>query len=352
MGKKVLIVAPGKKAMDELVKRVKTLYHLDILPPGHKKSIGVDGIITSGLLNRKDIKDLSLRGAFEEQMKTYDIVLVDEVEYTINPSGEYIFSCLSNAERFYAFSGTADKQGGEMISFINGLSEVVCNNRDLIKWFGPSLVYRMPLTLEIDAIEVQTSALDLIDFNEEELNEGNVYMNVMNRIWTEPGVCNLIVRIAKKYPKLFIPINNLTYILTEWINNYFLGKFRVLLVCAEGYVYYDLEGKKTVLTLQEACDKIKSNEVDIIPSTASGYRALDFPDLENILLIQGKVAGVVLQSVGRVARGKHMNIITLGSKSKKNIPIFSKGAIGRNEMIHNYYKYCNIVDSIVYEDNL
>ena len=132
MGKKVLIVAPGKKAMDELVKRVKTLYHLDILPPGHKNSIGVDGIITSGLLNRKDIKDLSVRGAFEEQMKTYDIVLVDEVEYTINPAGEFIFSCLSNAERFYAFSGTADKQGGEMISFINGLSEVVCNNRDLI----------------------------------------------------------------------------------------------------------------------------------------------------------------------------------------------------------------------------
>lgn len=338
--------------MDELVKRVKSLYSLDVVSPGHKKSIGIDGIITSGLMNRGDIKDIVERDKFELLMKTYDVVLVDEVEYTINPSGEYLYSVL-NADRFYAFSGTADKKGGEMISFVNGLSEVVCNNKDLIKWFGPSLVYRMPLTIKIDSIEVQTSCLDLIKFDATDFSEdSNVYMNVMNRIWTDPNVCDLVVKIAKKYPKLFIPINNLNSILSEWIDKYFLGKFRVLLVCGEGYIYYDLQGNKTKLTLQESCDKIKNNEVDIIPSTSSGYRALDFPNLENILLIQGKVAGVVLQSVGRVARGNHMNIITLGSKSKKNIPVFSKGAKGRNEMIHEYYKYCDITDSIIYEENL
>lgn len=339
--------------MDELVKRVKSLYNLDILSPGHKKSIGIDGIITSGLMNRSDIKDLNERTKFEALMKTYDVVLVDEVEYTINPSGEYLFSTLTSASRFYAFSGTADKKGGEMISFVNGLSDVVCNNKDLVKWFGPSLVYRMPLTIKIDAIEVQTSCLDLIKFDPEDFGEDqNVYMNVMNKIWTDPNVCNLVVKIAKKYPKLFIPINNLNSILSEWIEKYFIGKFRVLLVCGEGYIYYDLQGNRSKLTLQESCDKIKNNEVDIIPSTSSGYRALDFPNLENILLIQGKVAGVVLQSVGRVARGSHMNIITLGSKSKKRIPVFTKGAEGRDEMIHEYYKYCDITDSIIFEESL
>lgn len=353
IGKKVLLVAPGKKAMDELVKRVKSLYGIDIVSPGDSKSIGVDCIITSGLMNRSDIKDLNERAKFETLMKTYEVVLVDEVEYTVNPSGEYLYSTLATAERIYAFSGTADKKGGEMISFVNGLSEVVCNNKDLIKWFGPSLVYRMPLTIKIDTIEVKTSCLDLIQFDPADFGEDqNVYMNVMNKIWTDPNVCNLVVKIAKKYPKLFIPINNLTSILTEWIDNYFKGKFRVLLVCGEGYIYYDLQGNKTKLTLQESCDKIRNNEVDIIPSTSSGYRALDFPNLENILLIQGKVAGVVLQSVGRVARGNHMNIITLGSKSKKNIPVFTKGAKGRDEMIHEYYKYCDITDSIIFEENL
>ena len=339
--------------MDELVKRVKSLYNLDVLPPGHKNSIGIDGIITTGLLNRSDVKDAKKRPAFEALMKTYDVVLVDEVEYTINPSGEYLFSTLLGASRFYAFSGTADKTGGEMISFVNGLSDVVCNNKDLIKWFGPSLVYRMPLTIKIDAIEVQTASLDLIKFEQSDFSEdSNVYMNVMNRIWTDPNVCKLVVKIAERFPKLFIPINNLNSILNEWIDNYFKGKFRVLLVCGEGYIYYDLQGNKSKLTLQESCDKIQNNEVDIIPSTSSGYRALDFPNLENILLIQGKVAGVVLQSVGRVARGNHMNIITLGSKSKKRIPIFSKGSEGRDEMIHGYYKYCDIVDSIIYEEQL
>lgn len=350
IGKRVLIVAPGKKAMEELVKRCKSLYNLDI----PSQDLSINCIITSGLLNRNDIKDLNERAKFETLMKTYDAVLVDEVEYTINPSGEYLFSTLCSAERFYAFSGTADKVGGEMISFVNGLSEVVMNNKDLVKWFGPSLIHRMPLSsIKVDYIAVRTSCLDLVKFEPDDFKtDSNIYLNIMNRIWTDPYVCRLIVQIAKKYPKLFIPINNLTSILTEWIDNYFIGKFRILLVCAEGFIYYDLEGNKTKLNLSESCEKIKNNEVDIIPSTSSGYRALDFPNLENILLIQGKVAGVVLQSVGRVARGKHMNIITLESKSDKNIPVFTKGCAERNEMIHGYYKYCEVVDSVIYEEQL
>lgn len=349
VGKRVLIVAPGKKAMDELVKRCKALYNLDIPSP----DLSINCIITSGLLNRNDIKDLNKRTEFENLMKTYDVVLVDEVEYTMNSSGEYLFSTLATAERFYAFSGTADKQGGEMISFVNGLSDVVCNNKDIIKWFGPSLVFRMPLTIKIDMIEVQTYSLDAITFDPGDFSDDqNVYTNVMNKIWTNPEVCKLVVKIAKRFPKLFIPINNLRSILNEWITKYFIGVFRILLVCGEGYIYYDLQGNKQSLTLAESCEKIKNNEVDIIPSTSSGYRALDFPNIENILLIQGKIAGVVLQSVGRVARGNHMNIITLASKFEKNIPIFTKGSKSRNEMIHKYYKYCEILDSRIFEEDL
>ena len=115
---------------------------------------------------------------------------------------------------------------------------------------------------------------------------------------------------------------------------------------------YDLEGNKSNLTLQEASDYIARGEVDVIPSTSSGYRALSFDSLENIFLIQGNIAGVVLQCIGRVARGTHMNIISLDSMFGSRIPVYSKGQDERNEMIKSYYKYCNITESTVLESKL
>ena len=82
-------------------------------------------LITSGLLKRNDIKDLNKLQEFTKLLKSYDVVLVDEVEYTINPSGEFLYERLSGASYFYGFSGTADKSNGNMISFINGLSDIV-----------------------------------------------------------------------------------------------------------------------------------------------------------------------------------------------------------------------------------
>ena len=147
-------------------------------------------------------------------------------------------------------------------------------------------------------------------------------------------------------------MNNLNAVLKYWIDNYFVGQLRVLLVSGEGYSYYDLQGNKTMLSLQESCDYIKAGLVDVIPSTSSGYRALDFPGLENILLTSGKVAGVTLQCIGRVARNKHMNIITLAPFSKRKIPVYSKGAETRSEMFKQYYKYCEITSYSFNEDQL
>lgn len=297
--------------------------------------------------------DPNLLPQFEALLKTYEVVLVDEVEYTINDSGHFLFKRLGGAEIMYAFSGTADKERGELISFTNGLSEVITRNKDLVSYFGPSLVHRVPLTMDIDNITVLTSALDAIKFDMNSFSDTkNVYQEVTNTIWTDPGICKLVVKIAKRFPKLYIPINSLKEVLYNWIDNYFKGVLRVLLVCGEGYIYYDLQGNQSKLTLDEACEKIKNNEVDVIPATSSGYRALDFPGLENILLVQGKVAGVVLQCGGRVCRGQHANIISIDSISGKKIPIYSKGKEGRDEMFNSYYKYCNITESTIIEDNL
>lgn len=349
LGKKILLVTPGKKAKDELVKRCKSAFGLDV--PSKDGRIGC--IITTGLTNRKDYRDVSKRKQLAAKLSQYDWVLADEVEYTINDAGEFIYSSVLGATNLYGFSGTSDKDKAESITFINGLSDVIARNKVLVKYFGPNLVYRMPLGKEISDIVIKTEALDRIVWTTEDFAEnGNLYIRVITKIWTTREVCLVIKKLIKKYPKLFIPINNLSSILTEWINNYFLGNFRVLLVCGEGYIYYDLSGNKTKLTLQEACDYINKDLVDVIPSTSAGYRALDFPNLENIMLVEGLKAGVVLQSIGRIARGDHMNIITLSPLSGKRIPVYSSSDESRKELYQGYYKFCNVTNSTILEDNL
>lgn len=345
LGKKVLLVTPGSKARDELVKRCKIRFNLEA---SGKIGDQLTCIITSGLLNRKDFKDEKLLKGIEKELTNYDVVLVDEVEYTINPSGKFLYDRLIGAKVFYGFSGTSDKYSAQALTFNNGLSEDIIRNKDLISYFGPTLIYRMPLNIKVDSISIRTESLNHLKFTESDFSQDqNIYMTVMNKIWTSDEVCKDIVKIAEHYPKMFIPINNLTEIINTWIDKYFLKKFRILLVCGEGYIYYDKKGNRSSLTLEEACDYIKNDLVDVIPSTSAGYRALDFPNLENILLIQGNRAGVTLQAVGRVARGTHMNIISLEPAFPAKIPIYSKGAEGRDEMIKGYYKYCEINDITV-----
>lgn len=352
IGKSVLIVTPNKKPNEEVVKRCKTAFNLTV----PSDDLRINSIITNGLLNRNDIKNPESLAQYEELWKNYQVVLCDEVEYTINPGGKFLYDRLTGAECLYGFSGSADKTGGEMITFQDGLSDVVIRNKDLIKYFGPSLVYRRPVTLNIDYISVLTPSLNSVDLKDIKFsgsnNSENIYLKLMTRLWTNPSVCRTLVNAIKRYPKMYIPMNNLNEIIKCWIENYFIGVFRILLICHEGYVYYDLEGNRTVLKdLSQACDYVRDGLVDVIPSTSSGFRALDLPGLENIGLFAGKVAGVTLQTVGRTARGTHMNIITFKPMSKR-IPIYSKGLEEREEMIHEYYKYCNIKDIEITEELL
>lgn len=73
--------------------------------------------------------------------------------------------------------------------------------------------------------------------------------------------------------------------------------------------------------------------VDIIPSTAAGFRALDLPGLENILLVSNINAGSVLQQLGRTARGTNMNVLALNLKYRKESRYIQKDS--NKEM--NYY---------------
>lgn len=47
-----------------------------------------------------------------------------------------------------------------------------------------------------------------------------------------------------------------------------------------------------------------------------------------------------------------MNIIALEPKLRKRIPVYTKGFEHRKEMIEQYYKYCEITNIEINEENL
>lgn len=336
--KKILVLVPSTKCKDELVKRC-ACDRFGIKVPSTDGRIGL--VNTAGVSRSKKFNDPEDMKVTKAEMANYDCILADEVEYVMSPGGHKVLDMCINASMRYGFSGTADKIGGRMITFANGLTDVVTDNSDLIGYFGQALVFRLATHLEVNMINIKTTCFSKLIFDEDDfLGDDNIYLNVLTRTWTEPDVCNFITKLIPYYPQLFIPVNNLANIISNWIDGYWRGKYRVLLISGAGYIYHDLDGSQRTLNLSEACDMINQNKVDVIPSTASGYRALDLPGLTNILLIQGKIGGVVLQSVGRVARGKVTNIITL--KPTNVVPIYSKGARDRAKMIKECYKYCQI----------
>jgi hypothetical protein len=353
LGKRVLLITPGAKARDELVKRCRAVFNLSVSDKEKDVNGELDCIITSGLTNSKRVKDDNKRQDFLKLLSQYDVILLDEVEYCMNDGGKFLLDNCINAERVYGFSGTSDKKLGRVLSFSEGLSDPILDNRDLVSYIGPSLVYRMPLNNIVNVVKVKTMALDNIKLDYDKINDsGNKYNEITNQIWTDDEVCKVICKVIRSYPMLYIPINNLNGVIKHWIENYFLGHFRVLLICGEGYLYYDLDRTTKKLTLEEACEYARNGLVDVMPSTSSGYRALDIPKLKNIFLISTLLASNSLQAIGRVAREKEMNIISLAPVGNKKIPIYTKSDEKRLEMVHNYYQFCDINEIEVFEYNM
>lgn len=350
LGEPTLVVAPSIKARDELIKRYRMRFN-ESLPIGWDGDLGI--VITAGILQRKVIKDSKLAKIEKIKLKKFKNILVDETEYCVNDGGCWLFDIVSTtAERMYGFSGSADKFNGECISFSNGINGTVMDNCKVVKYFGPSLVHRQPVSNKVNLIAVKTSALDLIEFGENEIfDDENVYAQINSALWTNPGVVSVIEKIIKKYPKLYIPINNLETIINYWVECW-KGKFSILVIRHGGYYYYDKSGNMTIVDLEGAVDLMRENQVDVIPSTSSGFRALDFPGLQNMLMVAGKNAGVVLQTVGRTARMPEMNILYLSPKHYKIIPIYTKSNRHRLDMLKKYYKYSEINEIKIEEEDL
>lgn len=337
---KILILVPSIKCKDEIVKRCKTKFSIDI----PSETIGL--IVTSGVTSSKRFNDPNLLNKTREEMSSYKWIIADEVEYTVNKGGIKVLEMCTNSEHRYGFSATADKVGGKMITFAEGITDIVTRNKYLISYYGQSLIYRVPLHLKINMVNIKTKCFNSINITKSDLNcDSNVYLTVLRKLWTSDDTCDQITRIIKYYPKLFIPINDLQEVIGNWIDNWWRDKYNILLISGGGYIYYEVGNPRyRKVSLEEACDLINNDKVDVIPSTSSGYRALDLPGLTNILMIQGNIAGVYIQSIGRVARGSDVNILTLIPDPYRVIPVYTKGLNLRDENTRELYKYSKITD--------
>lgn len=337
---KILILVPSIKCKDEIVKRCESKFSIEI--PNDR--IGL--IVTSGVTSSKRFNEPNLLKETKKEMESYKWIIADEVEYTVNKGGIKVLDMCINSDHRYGFSATADKIGGKMISFSEGITDIVTRNRSLIGYYGQSLIYRVPLHLKINMISIKTECFNNIRITKSDKNkDSNIYLTVLRKLWTNPDTCDQITRLIKYYPKLFIPINDLHEVINNWIDNWWRDKYNILLISGGGYIYYEKGNPDTRnVGLKEACDLINNNLVDVIPSTSSGYRALDLPGLTNILMIQGNIAGVYIQSIGRVARGSDVNIITLIPDPYRVIPVYTKGLNLRDENTRELYKYSKITD--------
>ena len=97
LGKKVVLITPGKKAADELCKRIKSLYNITLPTPDGR----LQNIITQGILNRKDIKDPTKLMLLEKEWRSVDVILSDESEYSVNSDGgQFLLDRFTGAQKW------------------------------------------------------------------------------------------------------------------------------------------------------------------------------------------------------------------------------------------------------------
>lgn len=268
------------------------------------------------------------------------MVISDEVDCSTSESAWSCYIPVSNPEcRWYGFSATAEKLNADRLDIRENLKCIHTESTIyVISFFGMSWVFDKPRNYDIDIIEVPNIGLRAIsvELNENVDSETNVYNQIVNYVFSHEEYLRTIDYILGRYKKLFIPINNLTYI--DNIYNVFGDKYKVASISGEGY-YHNKEG---MIDLDKLKYLMEENQIDILLSSASGFKGLDFRGMPNVLLTLGNQAGIVLQYLGRITRQKHFRIFTITAGGNWKIPIITNTNINQLKLICSYYEDCNI----------
>ena len=333
-GRTVLITAGGGKVVEEIQTRIEERNSELNLPAYWDSNSKINVIYPNGFANSH---------TFNPDDKFFDevsIVIADEVEGSVSDSAWAVYQSIKNpACYWYSFSATAEKETAgrldirENLSCIKGESSIY-----VIDLFGMSYVFEKPINFQIDLIEVSHKGLRAIsqDIIEENFSDTSVYRDITNYIFSHREYLRCIDYILKMYGKLFIPINNLEFI--ELLIERYSDKYKIGTITGEGYWSSD-EG---MVSLERLKELIAENKIQLLLTSSSGFKGIDFRGMPNALVTLGTKASTVIQYIGRVARQNKFKVFVITPGGQWKLPIYSKHISTQLKLITDYYENCEI----------
>jgi hypothetical protein len=330
IGKTVLIVAGGKKAKDEIWLRINNKAPEITLPDYWNSDSNINIIAPNGFVQSNEFDEN------DDFFKRVDVLLADEVEMTVSESMWSIFACLKNCEYWYGVGATAEERTGKRIDIRYQIQNVLSKRTQwVVDIFGMATVFRKPQNYKININLLENKGLREIDF--EAVGDSDAFYSEMTTcILSNEEYLNSIDYILRNSKSLYIPINNLNFI--NLICDRYSDKYKIATITGEGY-WHSVEGWINLELLKELSSE---NQIQLLLSTVSGFRATDFRGINNILLTLGVKASSVLQYIGRVARQDAFNIWYITAGGNWKIPIYTKTNQIQLDMIYEYYKDCLI----------
>lgn len=283
-------------------------------------------------------------------------VLADEVEHCVNDTIKNVYnSILSGVEYMYGFSATTDKKEAKPIgncseSYDIEYMNTVGRNKDLVRYFSCTSVYRKPTRFSIELINVKSS----LSFDGIGYDNNYEYSEIIYELFTDESFCKLLEKICMSQDLIYVPMLRLQ-VIDYWIKNYFKREeYYVMTICSRGFsIYCNGELVSDKLKLSDVSYMINEGMINLIIGTRSSYNSLDFPRLNKVVTLYSKTANVVLQTIGRAARSGSFKVYNISTY--KNIPIYTNDSRKRIKLIKDYYSNSNIkeieVDERFFEKN-
>lgn len=362
----VLIVTPSSVALDEIKYRLYDRFNIDLDYFDYESNINainLNGFLRSGMYDNT-----------HEYWSNNFWILADEVEHCCSESAMEFFESLHHVKRMYGFSATADKKNAEPIysrvsdEFLNSdkllnltsattnvfnnrqlycklineesarVRDIMGRNKYLVGYFGTSVVFKKPSKFNITLIDIMST----ISSDDIEIPKEYDYNEIIYSLFTDDRLCRLLESIVFKEGMTFIPMFRLQ-VVDYWIDNYFKKKdFLVLVISGRGYELYENGVYLNHITMEEMKRLVKLGMIGVILGTRSSYGAMDLPELNRSILLYSKVANIVIQAIGRTARGEDFEIISI--VPSKTIPTYTKDLLERKELIKSYYENCKIIE--------
>lgn len=344
MNWKVIVTAPNSKVLDEIFARINKRVGIDA---GYNYPNDSGILVINAASVQKQSYGLDQWGDYFNDVR---VIISDESEACLSPTHQDIYGRCINLVGKYGFSATPDVYCGRL-DIHAGVSEATFRSKRLLDNFGGSLMCIVPKDFDITIytiqsddvflrdeklIKLQDKYLELLRTPEEErevnpfsILPSDLRNRVDNDLFIQPQFANLLGTLSNSFPNLMVTINR-TEIIDYWVSK--LPDLNIIEVSGRGYRIH-----KNGCIRNISSDELKEIylESNLIFGSRSLMRGVDLPDLVNSVQLYGRKSGSTIQSIGRTARKKLMNVIII--KPKDYVFSFSNQNKQRIELIKTQY---------------